>query len=413
MDFTIRYFSPEQFMAVYFKPAKVEYDIFFTIGNSKYPMMYSMGHYNIYMCQFPFDLYKPPKDFERARWAYYDIILVNSRFSFDWYIRSIQRDAMRYINSNNYFPALTILHPPVDPFRPPRSFERLPALPDRKKITNIAVVGRFFKGRQSKGHGTALSIIQDIVRQSQRPIHLYLCGYVHPDKASHQYIDELKNQITTNNLPATIVANADGADIAKILEKATIFWHLTGVNYLAHPKDDPASFEHFGIAIIEAMFMGLVPMVTSVGGPLDIVKDGSNGFLCSKIGDYVTNTIKVLEMSDVEVNKIRKMAFTTALKFNINHFKDKLQTIIIHGVTALPQISMSQKKISEIRALKSNNIVRSNNIAVIIEYGLNPLVEVTIRNVAHYLGIIIIMTNDIIIKITTTIRAIVFDTVLS
>ena len=44
MDFTIRYISPEQF-----KPVKVEYDIFFTIGSS---MMYSMGHYN----KFPFDL---------------------------------------------------------------------------------------------------------------------------------------------------------------------------------------------------------------------------------------------------------------------------------------------------------------------------------------------------------------------
>jgi glycosyltransferase involved in cell wall biosynthesis len=266
MDFTIRYFTPEQFMAVYFKPTKIEYDIFFTIGNSKYPMMYSMGLYNIYMCQFPFDLYKPPKDFERGRWAYYDIILVNSRFSFDWYLRSIQRDAIRYLNSNSYFPALAILHPPVDPFRPPQSFERLPSLPDKSRITNIAVVGRFFKGRQNKGHGTALSIIQEIVKQSKRPVHLYLCGYVHPDEASHKYIDELKTQITTKKLPATIIANADGSDIAKILESATIFWHLTGVNYLAHPKDDPASFEHFGIAIIEAMFMGLIPMVTSVGG---------------------------------------------------------------------------------------------------------------------------------------------------
>ena len=167
MDFTIRYFSPEQFMAVYFRPVKIDYDIFFTIGNSKYPMMYSMGLYNMYMCQFPFDLYKPPKDFERARLAYYDLIMVNSRFSFDWYLRSIQRDAIRFLNTNSYFPALSILHPPVDPFRPFGAFESLPLLPDKKKITNIAVVGRFFKGRQSKGQGTALTIIQEIVKKTK------------------------------------------------------------------------------------------------------------------------------------------------------------------------------------------------------------------------------------------------------
>jgi hypothetical protein len=91
-------------------------------------------------------------------------------------------------------------------------------------------------------------------------------------------------------------------------------------------------------------------------------------------------------MSTGEINKLRKMAYTTALRFNINHFKDKLQSIVVHGVTVLPQIYMSQKKMTEIRALKSNNVIRSSNIAVIIEYGINPLVEGTIRNAAHYLG---------------------------
>ena len=386
MDFTIRYFTPEQFMAVYFAPAKIEYDIFFTIGNSKYPMMYSMGLFNMYMCQFPFDLYKPPKDFIRSRLAYYDLILVNSRFSFDWYLRSIQRDAVRFLTINSYVPALVILHPPVDPFKPVGTFESLQSLPDKARVTNIAVVGRFFKGRQSKGHDSALQIIQEVVSRTNLSVHLYLCGYVHPDETSHKYIDQLKETIKTNNLPATIVVNADGKEIEKILEKSMIFWHLTGVNYLSHPKDDPASFEHFGIAIIEGMFMGLIPMVTSVGGPVDIVKDGYNGFLCSTIDAYVNNTLKVLGMTKAESDKIRSRAFYTAEKFKIDHFIDKLQSMIIHGVTALPLTNIAQRNISGTRLLKSTTSARSNYIAVIIEYGLNPLVEISIRNAAHYLG---------------------------
>jgi glycosyltransferase involved in cell wall biosynthesis len=38
--------------------------------------------------------------------------------------------------------------------------------------------------------------------------------------------------------------------------------------------------EHFGIATVEAMMAGCVPLVPADGGQPEIVQDGINGFLC-------------------------------------------------------------------------------------------------------------------------------------
>lgn len=43
------------------------------------------------------------------------------------------------------------------------------------------------------------------------------------------------------------------------LFKSTVYWHLTGVNQLtlkSGEKEDPASLEHFGISVVEAMAAG-------------------------------------------------------------------------------------------------------------------------------------------------------------
>lgn len=93
------------------------YDIFYAIGNSKYPTHPPIGKFNIYMCQFPFDTYKknyPFKTFEM--WSSFDQVIVNSRFSHDWYVKSVH-PATAYVSKCGLkVPTLTIVHPPVKPF---------------------------------------------------------------------------------------------------------------------------------------------------------------------------------------------------------------------------------------------------------------------------------------------------------
>jgi len=370
------------------------YDVFFYIGNMKWPQIYPSGEYNIYMCQFPFDLYSLAKYYEIQRLWRYDLVLVNSRFSHEWYVRSILRDTQKYLKTNNFIPALAIAHPPIEPFISfANDFKSLPKLPGREKVLNIVVLGRFFQGRQSKGHDVAVTILANIMRKTKnKNIHLYLCGYIHATEKAAAYVESLKANVTLAGLPITFVTNADASKVTSILQEATILWHLTGVLYLSKPREDPASFEHFGIAIVEAMYMGMIPMVTNIGGPLDIVKHKVNGFLCSTLEDYVNYVLEVQSMTDSQINKMREKSYYSASKYTTLHFKNKLQSIISNGILSMDQLNVvkNQMKNKKKQSLTNEVLVSGQTsvryFAVIIESGMNPLLEFTVRNIYRYLN---------------------------
>jgi hypothetical protein len=88
-----------------------EYEIYFTIGNEKFPLFNALGKYNIYMCQFPYDyrnFYKR-KWYIVRQWTEYDLVVVNSRYSYDWYLQGILYCYIlnildfRLHNNNNYY----------------------------------------------------------------------------------------------------------------------------------------------------------------------------------------------------------------------------------------------------------------------------------------------------------------------
>ncbi len=54
----------------------------------------------------------------------------------------------------------------------------------------------------------------------------------------------------------------------------------------------PSDSEGLPLACLEAMSCGLISIVTNCGGPVEIIKDGSNGFLVEKSCEGVANGIK-------------------------------------------------------------------------------------------------------------------------
>lgn len=70
--------------------------------------------------------------------------------------------------------------------------------------------------------------------------------------------------------------------------------------------------EHFGISIIEYMAAGVVAIAHNSGGPRDdiLVDCGGErvGYLATSEQEYSDAMIKVLEMSDEAVEKIRRAA---------------------------------------------------------------------------------------------------------
>ena len=52
-----------------------------SLGNDKLPTYAGLGHVSFYMCQFPFDLVRPPRPGTTKAFASYDYVLLNSEYT--------------------------------------------------------------------------------------------------------------------------------------------------------------------------------------------------------------------------------------------------------------------------------------------------------------------------------------------
>jgi glycosyltransferase involved in cell wall biosynthesis len=77
--------------------------------------------------------------------------------------------------------------------------------------------------------------------------------------------------------------NPNADEISRLFERASIFWHAPGLGL--DPEQFPAKMEHFGIATVEAMQAGCVPVVINRGGHPEIVRDGVDGLLWSTVDE--------------------------------------------------------------------------------------------------------------------------------
>jgi glycosyltransferase involved in cell wall biosynthesis len=83
--------------------------------------------------------------------------------------------------------------------------------------------------------------------------------------------------------PARVEANLPPVELRQLFTRASIFWHATGFDddTGAHPE----LAEHFGIATVEAMAAGCVPVVVNKGGQPEIVEHGRSGFVWNTLDE--------------------------------------------------------------------------------------------------------------------------------
>jgi glycosyltransferase involved in cell wall biosynthesis len=91
----------------------------------------------------------------------------------------------------------------------------------------------------------------------------------------------------------------------------------------------PSFSEGFSIALVEAMLCGLPAIVTKIGGPAEIVKEGQTGFL---IDPYSEEELrmgmwKVYSMSETERKLIGSLAQQDARRFSTENYVNELVTI--------------------------------------------------------------------------------------
>jgi glycosyltransferase involved in cell wall biosynthesis len=91
----------------------------------------------------------------------------------------------------------------------------------------------------------------------------------------------------------------------------------------------PTKYEHFGIAIVEAMASGLIPVVHKSGGAwMDIVEYGRYGFGFKSVEEAIENINNILEMREDELQSWRQKFRKKIRVFSYNTFKNNIEYLI-------------------------------------------------------------------------------------
>lgn len=212
--------------------------------------------------------------FQRQLWARrlksYSLIIANSIFTQHW--------VARYWQS-----AAKVIYPPVD-IR--RFFVE-------GKQRRIIVLGRFTENKKQR---ELIKVFND--HRAQLVDWTLVCiGSL--DDANKDYFHSLVELAEEN---VELIPNASRETIARELARASFFWHAMGID--VDEQLHPVRVEHFGIATVEAMAAGCVPIVPDRGGQREIVSQAGSGCVCNSLQDYPAHTLAVLN----EVGKFEELS---------------------------------------------------------------------------------------------------------
>lgn len=254
---------------------------------------------------------------------------VSTRLRAGLFVNILQRmKTYSVILSNSYFTSLwidkywasksVICYPPVDLiFKNPIDFD--------KKKNWICSVGRFF----TLGHGKKQEILIRAFKRfydlGNNSWELHLVGGLANDSSNIDYFHKLKSLAA--EYPIYFHLNISRNELESIYRKSKIYWHATGFG--ENPDKDPVLFEHFGIAPVEAISAGCIPLFYNGGGLPEIIAKiqfDTEKNLFSTIGELVKNTIFFTKETDsLDWPKIYDLL---KKNFSIAAFKENIVNVI-------------------------------------------------------------------------------------
>jgi glycosyltransferase involved in cell wall biosynthesis len=232
--------------------------------------------------------------------ASYDRYLANSRFTATWIERLWGRTA-------------DVLYPPVRPTVRPGDKRRL-----------ILSLGRFFDpvhGHSKKQHELLAAFVE--LERSGRADGWELALVGGADAANREYALSVKRAAADH--PVHVHFNASGALVEQLLAEASVYWHAAG--YGEDADRHPDRFEHFGIALVEAMVAGAAPVVFGAAGPAEIVRDGVDGRHWRTPGELVEITAELIA-DDAERGRLADAAQRRSRQFGFDRFRDDLLALV-------------------------------------------------------------------------------------
>lgn len=208
------------------------------------------------------------------RLASYDTFLTHSEYVADWVEKKWHKKAI-------------VLYPPV----------KLLSITDQQiasKKNWIVSVGRFF----TLGHGKKQEVMIEAFKRSpalNKQYELHLIGGVGKEPSSLRFVQELKEM--AKGYPVFFHFNITREEMEDIMLKSKIYWHAGGFG--EDREKNPIKFEHFGIAPVEAISAGCIPVLFNGGGLPEIIEKLSidpNTHLFNSIDELVDKTKKITSL---------------------------------------------------------------------------------------------------------------------
>jgi glycosyltransferase involved in cell wall biosynthesis len=132
--------------------------------------------------------------------------------------------------------------------------------------------------------------------------------------------NDIDNYFKNENLPSNLFVYPTQKDTHPFYKEASILLNLSDVNLWV---------ETYGLTILEGMAYGLPAIVPPVGGVVELIQEGKNGYLIdSKKIDLITDKINELFTNTILYNKMSKVAFEKSNLFGEDYFENQSFRII-------------------------------------------------------------------------------------
>lgn len=279
-----------------------QYQIIFYLGDGSIPMLF--GKKNFLHVQVPFALNQNPL----SNFNYYlkskflTNIVCNSKFTAKFQPSQFKNKTL-------------VLYPPVDVDK---------FYPDKHKENVVLSVGRFDNILNAKKQDLLIEAFRELnLRHSSFNWKLILAGGSLTDPKDNAYLKFLQNK--SFGLPVEFVVNPPFDVLKKIYAKSKIYWHAAGFGI--DEKKHPENTEHFGMAIVEAMASGAVPITVAKGGIPEIVENGVNGYLWKTTDELITKTEQLVDDHDT-LNRMSQQSLINCRQFSKDNFEKTLLEII-------------------------------------------------------------------------------------
>lgn len=273
-----------------------KYDLFFWLSDGSIPLLFSKK--NILHFQVPFHGLGGKSFLNKIKLKKIQIIVCNSYFTKKFI------DQEYGVNSK-------VIYPPVDV----QSFKT------GKKENIILSLGRFSQLLQAKRQDVLINVFKKMIDKGLSNWKLILAGAT--DIGGESVFNQLKRQ--AKSYPIEFLENPDFKTITKLYSRAKIFWSASG--YGIDEEKEPEKVEHFGIAIVEAMAAGCVPLVIGKGGAREIIKEGKTGFLWEDEKGLIRMTQDLI-VNPVTLSSLSKAVIKSSQAFSKKKFCQNFDEII-------------------------------------------------------------------------------------